>query len=65
MMRPSVGCQRFVRNPAPVQAACATKFMEGGGIDLDGPEGIIVVARGNIESRAERVASGKNARYHG
>lgn len=39
--------------------------MEGGAIDLDGPEGIIVVARGNIEPRAERVASGKNARYHG
>lgn len=65
MMCPSVGCQRFVRNPAPVQAACATKSMEGGAIDLDGPEGIIVVARGNIEPRAERVASGKSARYHG
>jgi len=64
-MCPSVGCQRFGSNPAPVQAACATKSMEGGPIDLDGPKGIIVVARGNIELRAERVASGKNARYHG
>lgn len=64
-MCPSVGCRRFVSNPAPVQAACATKSMEGAPIDLDGPEGMIVVARGNIEPRAERVASGKNARYHG
>jgi hypothetical protein len=39
--------------------------MEGDTVDLVGPEGIIVVSRGNIEHRAERVASWKNACFHG
>ncbi|CAI8902294.1 hypothetical protein D9M71_825090 [compost metagenome] len=49
----------------PVQAACATKSMEGEPFDLVGQKGIIVVPRSNIEHREERVASGAIARYHG
>lgn len=72
MIWPSVGFKDWYEDrrlsgcaAGPVQAVCATKSMEGEPFDLVGQKGMIVVPRGNIEDREERVASGTVARYHG